>query len=211
MKTYEVTTRHNGVYVAKNMTGPVNAVLHTAMKWMIPETDILSVVEVDENGESLYTCTKSNLTEDEIEVIMEQYQCVGSYENGGVFKKPLPDESNYRNLKLEDIPCPVCGEKSLEQTVWDTSGLGPDSYGVACDDCEFICPIELSDCGETIVVFKQWLAIYKLLGYPQEYRNRDLTLFLYPKGEWRDKERNYRIKEGWYNNYCEESKYASCL
>ena len=202
MKRYKLVTRNNGVYVAEDMTGPVNAVIHTVSKLNIPETDILSVTEVNENDEILYSVVKSNLTEEEIEQVMEPYQCVGSYHVGGYFKNSIPGYDGLKNTPLENIMCPVCGEPALFQTYYDDLGLGCGDYGVACDNCEFISPIKMSDCGESIVLFKEWLCIYTLLNFPKEYITKDLTLYTFPAGEWRDAIRADRVKDGWYLGFC---------
>lgn len=127
---------------------------------------------------------------------IKPFQYTGSYERPGQ-RRLLQEETELRNLKLEEINCPICGKKHLAITTEDELGLGMPKYGVTCDDCDFVFPLKLSDVGDMICQFKTWLSVYLFLGKPLRFIEEDLTLLLFPES-YREKKKEYRRGDGWY-------------
>lgn len=113
--------------------------------------------------------------------------------NGGKTRIMSPIGIDLAKKPLEEIKCPCCGEKSLKIGQFGDFGFS-DAYKVTCDSCDWDCPTDYnSDCGEVVSELKRWLEAFKLLGRPAEKVNEDLTLYFYPEGEWREKERLERL------------------
>lgn len=94
-----------------------------------------------------------------------------------------PYESSLHNLRLHEIRCPVCGVNALETFPYP-SEYHPDipAYQVTCEHCDWTCPVEpLEDCGESVGLFKEWLAAFHLIGEPEEYVNVDCSRYFHPE------------------------------
>jgi transcription elongation factor Elf1 len=118
--------------------------------------------------------------------IPKKYMYKGTSSHGGTRSiSPIGQELNA--LDLEVIDCPCCGKKELVLSSFSYSSDFPE-YQVCCDSCDWSCPLSLSDCGEAIVLFKNWLEAYKLLGEPKDKLKEDLTLYFYPDDWFDEKE-----------------------
>ena len=126
--------------------------------------------------------------------IPKKYMWQGSYEKGGYrTKSPIGKEIDKK--KLEEIECPCCGAKNLRIKDYGCDSMFPE-YQVGCDSCDWDSPTgTITDYGEAPCEFKWWLEAFELLGRPVEKVNEDLTLYFYPEGEWREKERLERMSD----------------
>ena len=95
-------------------------------------------------------------------------------------RKCSPIENEIHRHKLDEIECPNCGCKYLRNGEYGDSN-GQVTYKVICDNCDWEMPIKpISDCGDAIVEFKDWLSAYKLLGEPKDRLNENLILEFWP-------------------------------
>lgn len=126
-----------------------------------------------------------------VKQIPKKYMTKGSSERGGM-RTISPIGIEIRKKKLEELECPCCGDKNLRNANFGDFGFS-DAYRVTCDSCDWTCPTEpISDCGEAIGEFKEWLEAFSLMGKPEERLEEDLTLYFYPEGEWREKMKRER-------------------
>lgn len=126
--------------------------------------------------------------------IPKKYMFQGSYGNGG-FRDISPVGKELNKKPLEKIECPCCGKKYLEIKNYSEPYVY-EKYIVECNHCYWQTPTGfIGDYGEAPCEFKYWLEAFYLLGKPKEKVNEDLTLFFYPEGEWREKERKEREEE----------------
>lgn len=128
-----------------------------------------------------------------MKTIPKKYMWRGSYENGG-YRKLSPIGQELQNKTLEEIECPCCGHKDLE--LLDYGDDLYSEYQVECYNCYWQPHTErLSDYGEAVCPFKEWLEAWYLLGRPKTRIGEDLRLEFYPDEEWREAVRNYWSKE----------------
>lgn len=94
------------------------------------------------------------------------------------------EECSLHNIRIHDIRCPVCGVNALDAFPYPSDSSDFPVYQVTCDHCDWICPSEpLEDIGESIGLFKTWLAAYRLMGEPKDYVNVDCTLYFNPEND----------------------------
>ena len=120
------------------------------------------------------------------------------------FSNTLGEEISYRDnspiaielskMKISEICCPKCGKKYLDyriETHTTKSGFDIPLYRVVCtdDDCNWKCPVALSDIGEAFAEFKTWMEAYLLMGKPISLVNENLILEFYSEGELREQAR----------------------
>ena len=101
------------------------------------------------------------------------------------FRKEISETlKSLMNLKLEDIPCPICNTCDLRIGNFGDS-IFPE-YHITCDSCEFTCPDGCSDYGESKCEFEHWAEAFYLLGKPMELvKDSNLTIYMYKEGESR--------------------------
>lgn len=132
------------------------------------------------------------------------------------FSDIIGEEISYRNtspmgleiskMKINEISCPKCGRKYLDyriETHTTKSGFDIPLYRVVCtdEDCNWKCPVALSDIGEAFAEFKTWLEAYMLMGKPLDLINENLILEFYPEGKFRDEARaEYEDIEGYLSD-----------
>ena len=83
-------------------------------------------------------------------------------------------------------------------TVWLRSAQYGDFgfneyYRVECDECDYVFPIQMSDCGECVCEAKTQLGLYELLGKPNYLLDCDLQLLTY---------KNKEDRKEYFNNLC---------
>lgn len=126
--------------------------------------------------------------------IPKKYMFKGSYEKGG-FRDVSPIGKELAKIPLEEIECPCCGKKYLEIKNYGEPYVY-EKYVVECNHCYWQNPTGfIGDYGEAPCEFKDWLEAFYILGKPKGKVNEDLTLYFYPEGEWREKERKEREEE----------------
>ena len=109
-------------------------------------------------------------------LIPEEYQI-----NPDRCRRLSPFESSIHLMKLEELKCPRCGCTSLRIMDYSRNCI-EDEYIVGCDECDWVCPAgTISDYGESVSVFKEWLAAYHLIGEPEAYLNQDCTKYFDPE------------------------------
>lgn len=123
--------------------------------------------------------------------IPKEFMAKGTFENGG-YRKSSPIGVQFRNMTLDEIRCPKCGQTNLVQ-YFNEIMMGIGTYYIGCDGCDWRSPKTLdgSDCGDNVAEFKEWLEAFYLLGAPKDRLDEDLTLEFYLEGEYRDKMREY--------------------
>ena len=177
MIRFHVKTKTN-VYIEDDVTNVLNAIKVCIKENNIKLDDIICVFEVDDYEEQ------------EIENAFSPYQWKRNS------RSHSPREIELNDMTLEEIECPICGKKRLQQLQYGKFGWEYD-YRVECDDCGFVCPIQLSDCGEQIVMFKEWVAAYELAGKPKGREDEDWTLYFHPHSSRKQSEK-WRKSEHWY-------------
>jgi hypothetical protein len=126
--------------------------------------------------------------------IPKKYMFKGSYENGG-FRDVSPVGKELAKIPFREIECPNCGQKHLEILDYGEPCVC-DKFIVECTHCYWQTPTGfIGDYGEAPCEFKYWYEAFCLMGKPKERVNEDLTLYFYPEGEWREKEREEIEKE----------------
>ena len=102
-----------------------------------------------------------------------------------------PQEMKYNEIKLEEIICPNCGKKALWLPQYGQFGFN-EYYRVECNECDYVFPIQSSDCGECICEAKTQLGIYELFDRPKFLLDCDLQLLMY-KNEQERQDRYKRL------------------
>lgn len=113
---------------------------------------------------------------------------------GKIIRKLSPKGEDIDQRQLEDIFCPFCGEQSLRHD-YDS----PSQHYVRCEheSCIWMCPGGYADCyEESAKGTKEWVEVFHLIGRPKELENEDITLLLFPEGEWREEVRERRKRWG---------------
>lgn len=125
-----------------------------------------------------------------MKTIPKKYMWKGSYKSGAIRTfSSIRKELN--NKQLNEIECPYCGNKNLRIAYYkDYADMS--QYGITCDSCDWTLPRSISDYGEIIILLRDWLEAYHLLGKPKDRIKEDLTLEFYPEGEFREAIRNSR-------------------
>ena len=140
------------------------------------------------------------------------------------FYDTLGEELSYRDIspigqelskmKINEICCPKCGKKYLDyriETHTTKSGFDIPLYRVVCtdDDCNWKCPVALSDIGEAFVEFKTWMEAYMLMGKPISLVNENLILEFCPEGPLKEEmKKEYEDIEGYLSEIEELNGYS---
>ena len=180
MNTYIIKIRDHTEYTIENVAN-----MQVAIDMCIKNHQI----KIDDIIEVKCTTYRVELPEEELEKLISSYQ----YKGGG--RRLTDEEIKWNDMPIEEHVCPVCGKKYLFQGSYGSWDI---QYRVECDACGFMCPIQLSDCGEQLVLAKEWLFVFDKMGKPMSKIKDDVTLYLYKKGKARDKEYEWRKREDWY-------------
>lgn len=190
MNTYKITTKIKKSYVIEDVTTPTNALrvfLNENKNYV--EEDVTNIELIDEYEEFA----------NEFDYIGELYKKLKPYMWRKNCRSASPQEMKYRDMKLEDIECPKCGRKALWLPQYGDFGFN-EYYRVECDECDYVFPIQMSDCGECICEAKTQVGLYELLGKPNYLLDCDLSLLLHKKLEDRKKS---------YEWLCEDDQYVN--
>lgn len=95
---------------------------------------------------------------------------------GSAYRSHSPIERMLAKYELKDFPCPCCSHQAL-RIKEDRSVYGDfPKFWVGCDDCGWDCPSgELQDYGEVFGEFRDWYAIWIMLGRPEDRIEEDLA------------------------------------
>lgn len=170
MNIYKITTKIKKSYIIEDVTTPTNALrvfLNENKNYI--EEDVVSIELVDEYDDEEHN---------DFDYIGQFYEKLKPYMWRGCCRSSSPQETKYRDMKLEDIECPICGKKALWLPQYGDFGFN-EYYRVECDECDYVFPIQMSDCGECICEAKTQLGLYELLGKPHHLLDCDLSLLLH--------------------------------
>lgn len=159
--------------IVEDVTSVANAFGVLKSEYNVSELDVISIelIEPEYTIEDWYNSIKEDLK---------------PWMQGRYSRSCCPQEMKYYDMKLEEIECPRCGKKALWQPQYGDFGFN-EYYRVECDECDYIFPIQSSDCGECICEAKTQLGIFELLGRPSELLDCDLQLLLYKDANERQK------------------------